>query len=42
MIDRTLVSTQHPGKIKMDVEVALPRPRNDDIRYTSMFENKSE
>jgi len=31
------VLTQRPGKIKMDVEVDLPRPRKDDIRYTSHF-----
>lgn len=37
LADRVLVLTQRPGKIKMDVEVDLPRPRNDDIRYTSHF-----
>jgi len=31
------VLTQRPGKIKMDVAVDLPRPRKDDIRYTSNF-----
>ena len=35
--DRVLVLTQRPGKIKMDVAVDLPRPRNDDIRYTPHF-----
>ena len=34
LADRVLVLTQRPGKIKMDVEVDLPRPRKDDIRYT--------
>jgi len=31
------VLTQRPGKIKLDVEVDLPRPRTDDIRYTPHF-----
>ncbi len=37
LADRVLVLTQRPGKIKMDVEVDLPRPRTDDIHYTSSF-----
>jgi NitT/TauT family transport system ATP-binding protein len=37
LADRVLVLTQRPGRIKMDVEVDLPRPRNDDIRYTPHF-----
>jgi NitT/TauT family transport system ATP-binding protein len=37
LADRVLVLTQRPGKIKMDVKVDLPRPRNDDIRYTPHF-----
>jgi len=37
LADRVLVLTQRPGKIKMDVEVDLPRPRPDDIRYTPHF-----
>ena len=37
LADRVLVLTQRPGKIKMDVEVDLPRPRTDDIRYTPEF-----
>ncbi len=37
LADRVMVLTQRPGKIKMDVEVDLPRPRMDDIRYTSHF-----
>jgi NitT/TauT family transport system ATP-binding protein len=37
LADRVLVLTQRPGKIKMDVAVDLPRPRSDDIRYTSHF-----
>lgn len=39
LADRVLVLTQRPGKIKMDMEVDLPRPRNDDIRYTPHFGN---
>jgi len=37
LADRVLVLTQRPGKIKMDMEVDIPRPRNDDIRYTPQF-----
>jgi NitT/TauT family transport system ATP-binding protein len=37
LADRVLVLTQRPGTIKMDVEVNLPRPRHDDIRYTPQF-----
>jgi NitT/TauT family transport system ATP-binding protein len=37
LADRVLVLTQRPGKIKTDVEVDLPRPRKDDIRYTPHF-----
>jgi NitT/TauT family transport system ATP-binding protein len=37
LADRVLVLTQRPGKIKVDVEVDLPRPRKDDIRYTPHF-----
>ena len=37
LADRVLVLTQRPGQIKMDMAVDLPRPRRDDIRYTSHF-----
>lgn len=37
LADRVLVLTQRPGKIKLDLEVDLPRPRTDDIRYTPHF-----
>jgi len=37
LADRVLVLTQRPGKVKLDLEVDLPRPRNDDIRYTPHF-----
>lgn len=37
LADRVLVLTQRPGKIKLDLTVDLPRPRQDDIRYTPPF-----
>ncbi|MDP1713234.1 MAG: ABC transporter ATP-binding protein [Anaerolineales bacterium] len=37
LADRVLVLTQRPGRIKLNVEVNLPRPREDDIRYTPQF-----
>ena len=37
LADRVLVLTQRPGKVKLDIEVDLPRPREDDIRYTPHF-----
>jgi NitT/TauT family transport system ATP-binding protein len=37
LADRVLVLTQRPGRVKLDLEVDLPRPRNDDIRYTPHF-----
>jgi NitT/TauT family transport system ATP-binding protein len=37
LADRVLVLTQRPGKIKLDMVVDLPRPRNEDIRYTPHF-----
>ena len=37
LADRVLVLTQRPGKVKLDLEVNLPRPRTDDIRYTPQF-----
>jgi NitT/TauT family transport system ATP-binding protein len=37
LADRVFVLTQRPGRIKMEVKVNLPRPRNDDIRYTPRF-----
>ncbi len=35
--DRVLVFTPRPGKIELDLPVRLPRPRQDDIRYTQEF-----
>ena len=37
LADRVLVLTQRPGKVKLDLEVDLPRPRHDDMRYTPHF-----
>ena len=37
LADRVLVMTQRPGKVKLDLTVDLPRPRNDDMRYTPHF-----
>jgi NitT/TauT family transport system ATP-binding protein len=39
LADRVLVLTQRPGRIKLDLEVELPRPRLDEIRYTTPFGN---
>ncbi len=37
LADRVLVLTQRPGRIKLDLTVDLPRPRKDEMRYTSHF-----
>ncbi|HET9588819.1 MAG TPA: ABC transporter ATP-binding protein [Anaerolineales bacterium] len=37
LADRVLVLTQRPGRVKLDLEVDLPRPREDEIRYTPHF-----
>ena len=37
LADRVLVLTQRPGRVKLDLKVDLPRPRQDDIRYTPHF-----
>jgi len=37
LADKVLVLTQRPGKIKLSLQVDLPRPRKDDIRYTPHF-----
>jgi NitT/TauT family transport system ATP-binding protein len=37
LADRVLVLTPRPGKIKLDFKVDLPRPRDDEIRYTAHF-----
>jgi NitT/TauT family transport system ATP-binding protein len=37
LADRVLVLSQRPGKVKLDLEVDLPRPRLDEMRYTLQF-----
>jgi len=37
LADRVLVLTQRPGKVKLDLDVDLPRPRADEMRYTPPF-----
>ncbi|MCX6078910.1 MAG: ABC transporter ATP-binding protein [Chloroflexi bacterium] len=37
LADRVLVMTARPGKIKLDLVVDLPRPRDDEMRYTQQF-----
>jgi NitT/TauT family transport system ATP-binding protein len=37
LADRVLVLTQRPGRIKLDLKVDLPRPRTDEMRYTTPF-----
>jgi NitT/TauT family transport system ATP-binding protein len=37
LADRVLVLTPRPGQIRLDLPVDLPRPRLDEIRYTSKF-----
>ena len=37
LADRVLVLTQRPGSIKLDLPVSLPRPRQDEMRYTPAF-----
>ncbi len=35
--DRVLVFTPRPARITLDLEVDLPRPRSEDLRYTARF-----
>lgn len=37
LADRVLVLTARPGKVKLDLKVDLPRPREDEMRYTLRF-----
>lgn len=37
LADRVLVLTQRPGRLKLDLNVDLPRPRRDEVRYTAHF-----
>jgi ABC-type nitrate/sulfonate/bicarbonate transport system ATPase subunit/ABC-type nitrate/sulfonate/bicarbonate transport system substrate-binding protein len=37
LADRVLVLSPRPGKIRLDLSVDLPRPRNEGMRYTPQF-----
>ena len=37
LADRVLVLSQRPGRLKLDLKVDLPRPRNEEIRYAVHF-----
>jgi ABC-type nitrate/sulfonate/bicarbonate transport system ATPase subunit len=37
LADRVVVLSHRPGTVKLDLEVDLPRPRPDDVRYTARF-----
>jgi NitT/TauT family transport system ATP-binding protein len=37
LADRVLVLTSRPGRLGLDLPVDLPRPRDEDIRYTPRF-----
>ena len=41
LADRIIVLSPRPGKIVLDIEVDLPRPRKEEIQYTSQFTNLS-
>jgi len=37
LADRVLVLSPRPGHLRMDLSVGLPRPRREEMRYTSQF-----
>jgi NitT/TauT family transport system ATP-binding protein len=37
LADRVLVLSQRPGQLRLDLRVALPRPRDESIQYTQAF-----
>jgi NitT/TauT family transport system ATP-binding protein len=39
LADRVLVLSHRPGRLCLDLPVDLPRPRDEDIRYTPAFSN---
>ena len=41
LADRVVVLTQLPGRVKLDLPVALPRPRGEDARYSPGFRELS-
>jgi NitT/TauT family transport system ATP-binding protein len=41
LADRVLVISDRPAHLKLDLEVQLPRPRREEIRYTPQFGEKA-
>jgi NitT/TauT family transport system ATP-binding protein len=39
LADRILILTPRPGRLRMTLEVDLPRPRNNEMRYSVHFLN---
>jgi NitT/TauT family transport system ATP-binding protein len=37
LADRVLVLTPRPGRVRLDLAVGFPRPRQEEIRYTAGF-----
>lgn len=41
LADRVLVLSPRPGQVRLDLPVYLPRPRQEDVRYTAAFSELS-
>jgi NitT/TauT family transport system ATP-binding protein len=37
LADRVLVMSRRPGQLRLDLAVDLPRPRQENVRYTTEF-----
>jgi NitT/TauT family transport system ATP-binding protein len=37
MADRVVVLSPRPGQVHLDLPVNLPRPREEEVRYTTEF-----
>jgi NitT/TauT family transport system ATP-binding protein len=37
LADRVLVLSPRPGQVRMDLPIYLPRPRQEEVRYTTAF-----
>jgi NitT/TauT family transport system ATP-binding protein len=37
LADRVLVLSQRPGQLRLDLPVELPRPRQEEMRYSEVF-----